>query len=396
MRGLRVIVALACTSVVAACRAPAPAEPVAAPTPTSEATGAAVGSAEELRPAVAVRELANLQFDAPLDAMAVDGSGQLAVFVEDGTVALHQPKADGSGMAEVARSAMGGRAVDAGWIGGELVALDITRDALARFGSVAVGVGDPVLTDLGGDPRDLWIDAAHRRLWALISGETGSELVVIELPDFPAPATVLHRFAVGASPVSIVPSPDRARLAVASFRGEQIHTFTVDPPAAEQTQTVPFRPAMLVWPAIDRVLAAAANLTQAEIIELPSGVHSTVPLPAAVNVVSRGEGGVYAFSPTQSVLYRLDRATMAVLGETSALQMATVLDATRGVVAAVDANELGRIVLLDALTLETLATWPLTGHPSRIESVNDVLFAMCPNDRRVVVLRVVDGRSAAP
>lgn len=377
------------------CRSSGDSAPLAVQ-PAAESTGAVAGSSPGAAPSVAVRELANLQFDAPLDAIAVDGSGQLAVFVEDGTIALHQPKADGTGMVEVARGPMGGRAVDAGWIGGELVALDITRDALVRFGPVVDGLGVPVLTELGGDPRDLWIDQGHRRLWALVSAETGSELVVIDLPAFPAPATVVHRFPVGASPVSIVPSPDRSRLAVASFRGEQVHAFTVDPPVAEQAQTVPFRPALLVWPAADRVLVAAANLTDAEVVELPRGVHRTVTLPAAANVMSRGEGGVYAFSPAQSVLYRLDRGTLAVLAETSALQMATVLDATLSIVAAVDANELGRVVLLDALTLQTLATWPLTGHPSRIESVNDVLFAMCPNDRRVVVLRVVDGRSAAP
>lgn len=395
MRRSAAVLALSAWVVMGACR-PAAVAPAPEPPPAGESTGATAGSATEAPPSVAVRELANLQFDAPLDAIAVDGSGQLAVFVEDGTIVLHQPKADGSGMAEVARGPMGGRAVDAGWIGGELVALDITRDGLARFGPVTEGLGEPVLTELGGDPRDLWIDRGHRRLWALVSADAGSELVVIDLPEFPAAATITQRFAVGASPVSIVPSPDQARLAVASFRGEQVHTFTVEPPAAEQTQTVPFRPALLVWPAVDRVLVAAANLTSAEIIELPSGVHSTVALPAALNVMSRGEGGVYAFSPSQAVLYRLDRSTLAVLGETAALQMATVLDATLAIVAAVDAQELGRVVLLDALTLDTLATWPLTGHPSRIESVNDVLFAMCPNDRRVVVLRVVDGRSAAP
>lgn len=382
---------------LSACRArveepPAPVPPTP-PTPTPQA----VTPPPPAPPPVTFRELGVLEYLAPLDAMAVSATGRIAVFSEDGNLSLHQVDAAAEPpVSSVVAVAFGGRAVDAGWVDAtELAALDITRDALLRFDLTSGVPTEPVLTPLGGDPRDLWIDTRARRAWILLTGETRSEVLVMALPAN-QPAEELARFEVGTSPVALFPSPEATSIAVPAYRGRTVITMSTEPVAIQSTVAVESRPAVLTWTDNNSWIVAPANLTTAAISDTAGTSRRTVELPATPNVAAYGPGGVYFFSAQQSVLYRLDRGTLAIAAEDASLTLATLLHPAEGLIAAVDARELGRIVLLDALSLEVLATWPLTGHPSRIQSFGNTLVAMCPNERRVAVVQFTDARLVPP
>lgn len=366
---------------------PAPAR-VAPPSPPPPAP-------EPPPPPVTVREIAVLEYPHPLDTIAVAEDGRLAVFVEDGTVALHTLTADPDPtLTEAAPQPYGGRAIDAAWLDArELVALDVARDAILRFDTQASEGVAPIEVPLGGDPRDLWLDLERRRAWVLLTTEERSEVVVVSLPER-GPAEQLARFQVGTSPIALFPSPDKATVAVPAYRGQSVVTFAADPPAVLGTVPTPFRPAVLSWTDDTSWLTAPANLSTSLVSNPDGAQRREVELPAPMTVLAWGTGGVYAFSAPQSVLYRLDRAALTVVAEDASLTLATLLHPAEGLVAAIDAEELGRIVLLDALSLDVLASWPLTGHPTRIQSFGNTLYAMCPNERRIAVVRFTDQRQA--
>lgn len=369
---------------------PPPPAPITVPQATVEPT-------PPVTPAVTFRELGVLEYLAPLDAMAVSDTGRIAVFSEDGNLTLHEVVADAEpSITSVVAFPFGGRAVDAGWVDQvELAALDITRDALLRFDLTSGVATEPVLTPLGGDPRDLWIDTRARRAWILLTGETRSEVLVMSLPAN-RPATEIARFEVGTSPVALFPSPDSSSVAVPAYRGQNVVTMATEPVALQSTVAVESRPAVLTWTDNTTWIVAPANLTTATLSDSAGTTRRSVELPATPNVAAYGPGGVYFFSAQQSVLYRLDRGTLTIAAEDASLTLATLLHPAEGLVAVVDARELGRIVLLDALSLQVLATWPLTGHPSRIQSFGNTLVAMCPNERRVAVVQFTDARLVPP
>lgn len=346
-------------------------------------------------PPVTIREIGVLEYARPLDTIAVADDGRLAVFVEDGTVALHAlVDGDEPAIVEATPQSFGGRVIDAAWLDvRELIALDVARDALLRFDTAAAEWVAPVEVPLGGDPRDLWVDRERRRAWVLQTTDVRSEVVVFSLPER-GRAEELGRFEVGTSPIALYPSPDATSVAVPAYRGQNVVTFAAEPPSPRSTVETTFRPAVLSWTDDTTWLTAPANLTTSLVAGREGAPRRDVELPAPMTVLAWGTGGVYAFSAPQSVLYRLDRAALTVVAEDDSLTLATLLHPAEGLVAAIDAQELGRIVLLDALNLDVLATWPLTGHPTRIQSFGNTLYAMCPNERRIAVVRFTDQRLA--
>src|SRR5690606_23052594 len=128
--------------------------PVPAPAAEQSPTPAPAPAPPPPPPPVTIREIGVLDYSPPLDTIAVADDGRLAVFIEDGTVALHAlVEGEEPILGDATPQSFGGRVIDAAWLDArELVALDVARDVLLRFDTAAGEWIAPVEVPLGGDP----------------------------------------------------------------------------------------------------------------------------------------------------------------------------------------------------------------------------------------------------
>lgn len=389
------LLALLLWSALPGCRRPEPAAdegsgstppPAAAPAP---AAPAADGSADSAPPSpVTLRRVATYEVEKTASAYAVKADG--AVAIAAGPELWTWPPPTGEEIGAPVRQPSGGQIVKLVWLGDRLLGLDGEKGAVRNFD--AAGRSARVDTPLEGEGRDLWVDAAHGRLWTLARRVEQGRVVVFGLgPDGATVGAPLHRFELAGLPTGFYVNDDASRVALPLYTGKAVRFATVEPPALGPGVSLGLRVSDGAWTGPTTSLWIQSTATEAREVRWDdegSG-SSPVPLPEMWTTVRRVAGETYAFGGSEGVLRRLDAPRRKVVATSRAVRMAGAMARLGDTLLVVDSSGRRTIAALEATTLQTRGLLETECRGAAITAQQGGIYLYCPLERRVVWIALV-------
>ena len=354
-----------------------------------EATEETAEDADDERSSMSL--VTRLDVPARISTFAISEDGALAAFGADGELRLFQlTQGDAPTVEAGLERRLGGRIVDAEWVGSTLYALEAEGGSLLRLQFDGGSIEQQSL-DIGPRPADLWVAPDEQHVWIAARGFEDAIVAVVELArdDALSVGEVVGRLGGGALPVSFAEGVGGRLLILPTLRGQTIELYDTDPIARSDTWSseLPVEQALVHGDELLVRVSGLDGLMRVPLDDLSAASEAPLPsTPTSLEVL--GDRRVFALSAGAGRLLALDAETLAVVAETDALRLPTDVAWTEAGLLATEGRESNALFLLDPDTLEVLETQQLSGSPSRMQTFGNLVVVSNPTEGTIDIIRV--------